>query len=133
MNTTLALVVSAIVLLVTALVVISIFGTGIGQMGAISNPLTICEAQAQASCSTSGGMPLTWDIPTVVRTNSDGSKETIPCRTSGARGSCDEYSVNTPGGTSAQTKKANGVVCTSPSECSSNNCMNGFCRPAGST
>jgi hypothetical protein len=43
-------------------------------------------------------MPLTWDIPTVVRTNSDGSKETIPCRTSGARGSCDEYGVNTPGG-----------------------------------
>jgi hypothetical protein len=65
MNTTLAVVVSAIVLLITALVVITIFGNTIGNFGTLSNANSICETQARSSCSSTGMMPITWNIATV--------------------------------------------------------------------
>jgi hypothetical protein len=60
MNTTLAVVVSAIVILITALVVITIFSGGMGQIGTFSQAKTICASQAAASCAMNCQMPITW-------------------------------------------------------------------------
>ena len=65
MNMTLAVVVAAIVILITALVIITIFGTGIGQVGSLVEAESYCRSQAAASCRATNSLPVTWDIETV--------------------------------------------------------------------
>jgi len=72
MNTTLAVVVSAIVILITALVVITIFSGGINQVGSLTNARSICQTQASSSCRSTNSLPLTWNIPTVSIPNPSG-------------------------------------------------------------
>jgi len=60
MNMTLTVVVSAIVILITALVVITIFGTGITQVTTISQAKAICATQMQSTCSWSHTDPTSW-------------------------------------------------------------------------
>ncbi len=62
MNTTLAVVVSAIVILITALVVITIFSSGITQVGTLSQAKTLCSTQYITMCQSTGQKPVTWDI-----------------------------------------------------------------------
>ena len=62
MNTTLAVVVSAIVILITALVVITIFSGGMQQIGTISNARTLCETNYRTICMGTGQQPSTWGI-----------------------------------------------------------------------
>ena len=65
MNITLTVVVAAIVILITALVVITIFGTSMTQVGTIAQAKAYCETTCQASCSATGAKPVTWDVPNV--------------------------------------------------------------------
>jgi len=100
MNTTLAVVVSAIVILITALVVITIFSGGIGQVGTLTNAQSICDTQAASSCMSTKSMPITWKIPTVSIRNADGSSAPKACsEVPGVKGqNCDAYGVSTPPG-----------------------------------
>jgi len=99
MNTTLAVVVSAIVILITALVVITIFGGGIGQVGSLTNAKSICETQARSSCLSTGQLPLTWDIPSVSIPATGGSSSLVACSDGSVKGSgkkCSDYGYPTP-------------------------------------
>ena len=62
MNTTLAVVVSAIVILITALVVITIFSEGITQVATLGQARTLCETNFRTICLSTGQSPNTWDI-----------------------------------------------------------------------
>jgi len=65
MNITLTVVVSAIVILITALVVITIFGSGIGQVGSLTEATALCKTQCDSTCKATGSPPMTWGSPTV--------------------------------------------------------------------
>jgi 3',5'-cyclic AMP phosphodiesterase CpdA len=96
METTLAVVVSAIVILITALVVITIFGGGVGQVGTLSNSQSICEAQARSSCSATGQMPLAWSTPSVNQPDAEGKNHLVSCSTaSNGKNSCSSFGITT--------------------------------------
>ncbi|MBM3303782.1 MAG: hypothetical protein FJY76_01695 [Candidatus Aenigmarchaeota archaeon] len=123
MNTTLAVVVSAIVILIAALVVITIFGGGMGQVGTLTNADSICRTQAASSCRSTGQMPLTWDIPSVSRPKSGGGTETVPCGLNGLglAKDCSQYggtSTPTGGGVDLSTCSGQGgTPCNPPKTC----------------
>ena len=85
MNTTLAVVVSAIVILITALVVITIFSGGVGQVGSMTNSQSVCQTQARSSCYAACSLPLTWSVPTVT---SNGKTESCFDATGGSVTAC---------------------------------------------
>ena len=53
MNITLTVVVAAIVILITALVVITIFGSGIANVGTLAEAKTVCKTTYETTCRTS--------------------------------------------------------------------------------
>jgi len=65
MNIALTVVVAAIVILITALVVITIFGSGVTQVSGIAEARSLCQTQCQTSCQATGSKPITWGVPTV--------------------------------------------------------------------
>jgi hypothetical protein len=75
MNMTMELVVAAIVVLIVALVVITIFGGSITPIGGMTSADSICRTQAKSSCMSGCTMPLTWNLPTV----KDASGNMIEC------------------------------------------------------
>lgn len=64
MSDTLAVVVAAIVILITALVIITIFSGAIGPVGGFAEARNNCELQARTTCTSTGGLPETWNIRT---------------------------------------------------------------------
>lgn len=64
MSDTLAVVVAAIVILITALVIITIFSGSISPVGGIVEARSNCKIQAQTSCAAAGQLPETWNTPT---------------------------------------------------------------------
>jgi hypothetical protein len=71
MNITLTVIVVAIVVLITALVVITIFGGGMTNVGNIAQAESFCRSQCETSCGTTGNPPLTWHVNNL--RNPDGS------------------------------------------------------------
>jgi len=65
MNITLTVVVSAIVILITALVVITIFGGSMGNIATTTQGKSVCEASCTSSCRSLGVPPITWNAETV--------------------------------------------------------------------
>lgn len=65
MNTTLAVVVSAIVVLITALVVLTIFSSTIGNFSTITQAKTWCASTYISSCQISGGDPPLWNTKNI--------------------------------------------------------------------
>lgn len=64
LSTALTIVVTAIVLLIIAVVVITIFGGAIAPVGGLAEARNNCNLQKEASCSSSGTLPVTWSTPT---------------------------------------------------------------------
>jgi hypothetical protein len=64
LSTTLIIVISAVVILVAALVVLTIFGQGASQVATLAQARTSCQAEGSSACSSSGVLPLTWNVPT---------------------------------------------------------------------
>ena len=62
MNITLTVVVAAIVILITALVVITIFGSAIGNVATIAEGSTYCRTVYETSCKTTNSAPLSWKV-----------------------------------------------------------------------
>ena len=60
MNITLTVVVSAIVILITALLVITIFGGSMGNIGTTTSAASVCETTCASSCKAVGQPPITW-------------------------------------------------------------------------
>ncbi len=105
MNITLTVVVAAIVILITALVVITIFGSGMTQVGGIAQAKSVCESQAAASCAATNQCPLTWNTPTI----RDSEGKTMSCADSGAVCPC------ATGGNGGDCTVSPG--CMTPTEC----------------
>jgi hypothetical protein len=61
MSATLWIVVSALVLVIVAIVVLTIFGTGMGPFSTITDFKNNCITQGKATCASSGFLPLSWD------------------------------------------------------------------------
>jgi len=62
MNITLSVVVAAIVILITALVIITIFGQSIGNVATIAEGETYCRTVLEASCKTANSKPTVWKV-----------------------------------------------------------------------
>jgi hypothetical protein len=106
MDTTLALVVAAIVILITALVVVTIFGNAMTPLGGISSAESVCRTQCVASCKMSNGqsMPLTWDVPTVRRGT---DSQLVACGSFMGKtcDACNEWKTGTSSSTPSTTTK----------------------------
>ncbi|MCX6818230.1 MAG: hypothetical protein NTU57_05230 [Candidatus Aenigmarchaeota archaeon] len=62
MNTSLEIVVVAIILLVVALVLLTIFGTGMTPFGAFTSNKNVCIQQYDSSCKATGNDPVDWGV-----------------------------------------------------------------------
>lgn len=60
MQITLTMVVAAIVILISGLVVITIFGGGMSQIGGLSRDESACQSQCEITCSSVGSLPNGW-------------------------------------------------------------------------
>jgi hypothetical protein len=61
MSQTLVIIVAAVVILVTALVLLTIFGSGIAPVASITEVRNNCQTIGDASCSATGQLPPTWN------------------------------------------------------------------------
>lgn len=78
MSQTMYLVVAAIIIMVTAVVVIAIFWQGVTPAIGLTEAKSLCLTQATTSCTTMNQMPPTWNVPNVKVI--EGTKtETISC------------------------------------------------------
>ncbi|UCD02715.1 MAG: hypothetical protein JSV63_02915 [Candidatus Aenigmatarchaeota archaeon] len=89
LSLTLSIVIIAIVLLVTALVIMTIFGSQIAQILSILNPWSqqalesnLCQQKCATWCQLNPGLtspPNGWNEFTIDRTLPDNSKKPVPC------------------------------------------------------
>jgi len=90
MNITLTVVVSAIVILITALVVITIFGGSMGNIATTTQGKSVCEASCTSSCRSLGVPPITWNAETV----RDANNKLTTCQA--LAGNCECTGSNAP-------------------------------------
>lgn len=122
METTLTVVVAAIVILITALVVITIFGSGITQVSGIMQARSICQTQCEASCRATGTPPITWNVPTI----RDENNNVMSCQGIGL--SCTQDECNTIRGTSGGGGASGGgtaYTCKGNTQCYPSSCPTG--------
>lgn len=72
MSQTLYIIVAAVVILVSALVILTVFGSGINPLASISSAESSCMINAKSTCDLTGQLPMTWESNTV----NDGGKPT---------------------------------------------------------
>ena len=77
LHTSLIIVVAAIVILVVALIVLTIFGVGIGGVSDYLTQRNICVSTYTSSCSVTGTEPPNWNSQ--MQVNVDGSIEYKSC------------------------------------------------------
>ena len=66
MSTTLVIIVAAVVILVTALVLLTIFASSMTPIGSITQAQNQCALQARQLCETTGALPPTWELNTMI-------------------------------------------------------------------
>jgi hypothetical protein len=90
MNETLTLVVAAIVILITALIVITILSTGIGKIADFSATYNFCIQRASTNCASFNGMPTDWSAPVQYKEGQE--TKTASCNTiTGGSCQCTNY------------------------------------------
>jgi galactitol-specific phosphotransferase system IIC component len=62
MSATLMIVVTAIIVLIIALVLITIFSGAITPLASLAQAKNSCQVQAETTCTSTGGLPATWSI-----------------------------------------------------------------------
>ena len=72
MSQTLYILVAAIIILVTAVVIISVFLQGVGPAVGLTEAKSLCQTQLATSCATFGQVPATWSVQNV---NIDGEEK----------------------------------------------------------
>ncbi|MFH1337740.1 MAG: hypothetical protein ABIH55_02600 [Nanoarchaeota archaeon] len=63
LSQTLYLVVVAVVILIVALVLLTIFGAGLGGVVELSEAQGFCGTEGATSCKATGGLPINWNLP----------------------------------------------------------------------
>jgi nitrate/TMAO reductase-like tetraheme cytochrome c subunit len=79
MTHTLYLVVAAIVMLITAVVVLVIFQLGVQPAVGLTGASSICQTEATMSCAAYGKMPPTWNIQNRKVVDKDGVTRDMSC------------------------------------------------------
>jgi hypothetical protein len=79
MSQTLYIIVAAIVILVTAVVIVSMFVLGVQPAVGIAQAGSLCQTQLATSCSTFGQNPATWNVQNIQVKNSAGTVSTKSC------------------------------------------------------
>lgn len=97
MSTTLVIIVTAVVVLVTALVLLTIFGGSMTPIGSITQAQNQCALQAKQLCETTGALPPTWELNTMVV---DGTPRSCAYFCRSGTGACDNKEWKSPCGTS---------------------------------
>jgi hypothetical protein len=93
LSATLVIVISAVVILVAALVVLTIFGQGTAPLATLAEARNFCRVQATPICESIGQMPFTWKVPSVNYENKIQSCDEIfngNCRCAEAAGAGNE-------------------------------------------
>ena len=62
MTQTLQLVVAAIVVLIVALVLLTIFSGGIRQVATMTEARALCGTEGATTCATAGSLPVSWSV-----------------------------------------------------------------------
>lgn len=62
LSTTMVIVITVIVVLIAALIVLTIFGGVIGNVGTLIEARNSCSLEWKASCETARSLPLTWGL-----------------------------------------------------------------------
>ncbi|MBN2101534.1 MAG: hypothetical protein JW716_01540 [Candidatus Aenigmarchaeota archaeon] len=78
MKESIMIVIAAIVVLVIALVLLTIFGQGMNPVGSFSNQANLCRASGASSCQLTGGLPPGWSS-TRYKVNKDGVEVEESC------------------------------------------------------
>lgn len=78
MRESILIVVSAIVILVIALVLLTIFSSGIGPIYSITGAQSQCSQIGSSTCSSVGTLPANWAVPTL-RVNEGGETVMRSC------------------------------------------------------
>ncbi len=101
MSQTMWIVIGALVILVVALVVLTIFTGGVGKAGALSRFRENCQLQWKSSCSSLCAMPITWTIPVLVKEGDQaGQMKSCDQELPGTNCQGSEFKCNTPAPTS---------------------------------
>ena len=79
MKESIAIVIGAIVILVIALVLLTIFGQGMNPVGSFAQQANLCRSTAASSCSLTGDLPPGWGT-TTYRVITDGNEDQMTCR-----------------------------------------------------
>lgn len=66
MTNTLWIVIAAVIVIVVALVLLTIFGRGIAPIQTLAGFKQQCQTSASLSCQTTGYLPLTWESEVVI-------------------------------------------------------------------
>ncbi|MBU0898659.1 MAG: hypothetical protein KKB03_04120 [Nanoarchaeota archaeon] len=77
LSQTLYLVVVAVVILIVALVLLTIFSVGLGGVVELSKAQGFCGTEGATSCKATGGLPVDWIVP---KYNVEGTG-LVPCAT----------------------------------------------------
>ncbi|RLJ09800.1 MAG: hypothetical protein DRP15_02380 [Candidatus Aenigmatarchaeota archaeon] len=66
LSTTILIVISAVVILIAALIVLTIFGQGVSQVSTITKFRNNCLIQARTSCQITGQLPPNWHAEVII-------------------------------------------------------------------
>ncbi|NOX71663.1 MAG: hypothetical protein GXO64_03110 [Candidatus Micrarchaeota archaeon] len=91
MKESIVIVIGAIVILVVALVLLTIFGQGMGPAGDFATRANLCRSTAATSCSLTDHLPPDWS-KTKYKINNDGDITYSTCRDIIGISTCDELS-----------------------------------------
>ena len=80
MRISLELIIITIVVLITALVVITLFSSGINKASTLTSARGTCIQQAASACKSMNTLPPTWDVPTYNVELQGGVKQLLSCK-----------------------------------------------------
>lgn len=130
MNTTLEIVVVAIILLVMAVVILAFFSQGMNQGQQLTDARNQCITMAAASCQSFKVMPPTWKIATV---NTKDGLQSCDQLTQQQYGDCSKFGVAAAGGGTGGGGAVTGILTTSQCIVNSGYTCEAAVCPAGKT
>jgi len=78
MRVSILIVISAIVILIIALVLLTIFSQGISPVGTLTGAQSQCAQIGRSTCAATGTLPANWAVPSM-RVNINGQPQWVSC------------------------------------------------------
>lgn len=126
LSTPLIIVVTIVVLLVTALVILTIFGNGIGTAAGMTSFASSCRTQAESTCKLFGTLPPNWGGTVSVNVNGKVTPTSCSAQVPITADQCKNAATT---GTLVTGATTNTQTC--PGTCVNKACGNGYTQTAG--